>query len=177
MRSNPIVIDWGTNDEQELRKHIKTLTRFLQFCERDDDGLLCWTGDSMAAGYGRFWHNGRTHFAHRLAYALFIDMVPHDMCVCHHNDNPSCVDPNELFLGTDADNLRDMHAKGRGITGEAHWNAKLTSADVLDIRRRYKGCGIQPSTYALAREYGVGRSVIGGVVNGRTWRHLLAVSP
>ena len=77
------------------------------------NGCLEWTG-AKANGYGRFMVNGKYVKTHRLAWELANEReVPPDMMVCHHCDNPPCCNPEHLFLGTNADNLGDMAAKGR----------------------------------------------------------------
>lgn len=78
------------------------------------DGCWEWTGSRRPKGYGVFAVNGaRRESAHRVAYALFIGPISAGFFVCHRCDNPRCVRPDHLFLGTQADNMRDMHAKGR----------------------------------------------------------------
>lgn len=80
----------------------------------DEDSCWTWTAFHNPDGYGRFGYNGKAVAAHRFAYAMHhgLDELP-DLCVLHRCDNPPCVRPSHLFLGTQADNMRDRHAKGR----------------------------------------------------------------
>lgn len=115
--------------------------------------------------------------------------IPEGMHICHHCDNPPCVRPDHLFLGTNADNQADRKAKGRYPSGpdaafrrypelpqmysvgENNWSAKLTEADVLEIRWRY--AEERRATYrSLAAEYGVDKSNIEAIVRRRSWRHI-----
>jgi hypothetical protein len=88
------------------------------------------------------------------------------MFVCHRCDVPSCVNPAHLFAGTASDNMADMHSKGRGIRGEASGNAKLTAAQILDIRNAAEHPRL------LAERFGVTQAHIHRVRNGTTWSWL-----
>ncbi len=91
------------------------LRRLVDETERPRMG--CWTflGQwKRSDRYGRMQIDGLITYAHRIAYALAFGPIPADLFVCHHCDNPQCVRPDHLFLGTQADNVKDMWAKGRG---------------------------------------------------------------
>jgi len=101
--------------------------------------------------------------------------------VCHHCDNPACVNPDHLFLGTLQDNVDDMCRKGRQARrkGEAHCRARLTDEAVRSIRRQY-GQIMMGRTHApdgtislMAAKYGVSNSAITGVVYGKSWTHVV----
>lgn len=110
--------------------------------------------------------------AHRVAWRLTYGAIPSEMFVCHRCDNPSCVNPDHLFLGTPADNLVDMRAKGRGpkpLRGDANPNAALSEASVRDIRDRVQGGTTQT---ALATEYNVSKQTVSLIVRRLRWKHV-----
>lgn len=110
---------------------------------------------------------GRVLYVHRLVYAAIYNVPVDGLVVCHRCDNPPCFRPDHLFIGTQAQNLADMRAKGRQARGERIGTAKLTEADVREIRSRYPG----ETQAALGREFGVAPQTIGKVVLGRRWAH------
>lgn len=143
---------------------------------RKTDGCWEWTAARLPTGYGVFGVEGNDiRAAHRVSWLIHYGEVPEGMLVCHHCDNRGCVNPTHLFLGTDADNMHDMIAKGRarptGPKGVANASAKLTEEDVVTIRNRY--ASRQVYQYQLAAEYGVSQPVIGSVVLRKTWKHVL----
>jgi hypothetical protein len=111
--------------------------------------------------------------AHRFAYELLVGPIPDGMFVCHHCDNPPCVNPKHLFLGTQLDNMRDKVAKGRhhapGPTNPAkggdNGRAVLTQQDV-DRLRSLEGT---TSISALSREFGIGRTQVGRILRRESW--------
>ena len=143
-----------------------------------------WTGYRLKSGYGSLHIRPRRLLAHRYSWELANGPIPAGQYVCHTCDNPPCVRPDHLFLGTSHDNHADMLAKGRGATGdrngsrrkphrlphgEAHWATPLTADDVRAIRRRYAAGEYGKD---LAVEYGVGRTAISHIVNRIVWRHV-----
>ena len=134
-----------------------------------------WNGSVNNNGYGRLNRNGRIVYAHRLSYELAYGCVPDGVDVLHRCDNPPCVNPTHLFLGTQADNNLDCREKGRhscGIRprGERHSRAKLTERDVKKIHRLH-GEG-KVSHKLLGEMFGVSRSAISLVLSRKNWSHV-----
>lgn len=137
-----------------------------------------WLGHLLSDGYGGFTNGKRpkrtTVRAHRHAMALTLGRpITASEVVCHRCDNPPCVNPAHLFVGTQADNVRDMWNKGRGRymthRGEAHYKARLTEQNVRDIRARMDLGAVD---FDLANEYGVTVSHIRNIAYRRAWKHL-----
>ncbi len=135
-----------------------------------DPGTRCWNwiAGKDWDGYGHIWVKGKTRKAHRTSYSLFVGRIGTKL-VCHKCDNPSCVNPAHLFLGTNEDNIKDCMKKNRKPKGITHGMAKLTETDVLTIRDRVsKG----ESRQKLAQEYGVLPALISKISLKQLWRHL-----
>ena len=137
-----------------------------------------WYGNKAPNGYGylgkRIEGKVKNFLAHRLAYEYRFGDIPEGLCVCHHCDNPGCVNPYHLFVGTRSDNMQDCVSKGRHyhhvMFGEDVPNSKLKTDQVLEIRKKYK-----PFEYThrmLADEYGVSASLIKQIVNRYLWKHI-----
>lgn len=156
-------------------------TTVARFWAKVAKGPECWewTGSLMRNGYGQLGIERaprRTVLAHRLSWEINNGPIPSGMFVCHHCDNPPCVNPSHLFIGTAADNNRDARQKGRLVSknhpfGEAHAMAKLTDALVRDIREQV--ANRNQTRIALARCLGVSRDTIEKVVKRQIWRHVI----
>lgn len=135
-----------------------------------ETGCWNWTASRGNTGYGKFELNGKTIAAHRASYEIFCEPIPSGMYVCHTCDNRACINPRHLFLGTQADNMRDKVRKGRHVTrrGNATGTAKLTEADVIEIRSL-----MAVPNPEIARRFGVDVSSICLIKNGKRWAHLL----
>ena len=137
-----------------------------------DGECLVWTAGRHGQGYGQF-HTGREgdrkmSYAHRVAYEIYVGPIPKGLLVLHRCDNPPCVRPEHLFVGTEMDNIRDRDAKGRqnGPRGEAHHSAKLCVREVREIRELHavEKCSV------LAKKYGVSEAAISKVGLRLTWK-------
>ena len=132
-----------------------------------------WKLAPLRHGYGTFTtKQPREYFRpSRFAWTTKNGPIPEGLNVLHSCDNPPCCNPNHLFLGTQLDNVKDMTAKGRRVDhmGEAHGRAKLTNAEVTEIRRRARA---GETVVSLASAFGMGTSTISAIKNGSAWRHL-----
>lgn len=107
--------------------------------------------------------------AHRASYQMFCGEIPDGLQVLHHCDNPACVNPGHLFVGTHTDNMQDMVAKGRNVCrkGVDHHKAKLNPEKAFFIRWQ---AAMKQSWSSLAAEYGVSKYLIQCIVHNRIWR-------
>lgn len=134
-------------------------------------GCWLWTGYLLPSGYGVTARTieGRKALAHRFSWEESHGRIPRGMCVCHRCDNPRCVRPSHLFLGTRSDNMKDCSKKGRlGGTwpkGEAHFKAKLNAIQVQKIRD-LRGIH-QQSTLGIM--FGVTAKTIGRIQRKESW--------
>jgi len=149
----------------------------------------CWTwqGTKDPDGYGSvsLIINGKEcHIrAHRIAYYLAHGIDPLDLIVCHSCDNPPCVNPDHLWLGTSKDNTQDAVRKGRNMRGdshyfrtrpecvpkgETHYRAKLRAEQVLEIR----ATATHFSRNEIAKRYGVSKRMIQFIVQRKSWKHI-----
>lgn len=145
-------------------------------------GCIDWPYARDIKGYGKLFFLGKSWLAHRLAWAISNGSIPDELCVLHHCDNPPCINVEHLFLGTRADNNADRDSKGhfnaniglnmakhpeRRAWGERQGSAKLTAEQVKEIRALSK---LGLSQRHLGRRFGVGKTAIGEIIRGETWR-------
>lgn len=151
----------------------KLVERFWSHVERSEG---CWTW-KRTSGYGILSVGPRgaavRHYAHRLSWELHNGPIPDGMFVLHRCDNPPCVRPDHLFLGTQTDNMQDCAAKGRSPEfprdAEHNGNAKLTWDSVGDIRALAQ---MGASLHSLSRQFQIGRAHIKLIVTGQRWRRV-----
>lgn len=135
-----------------------------------------WMGAKTTKGYGNVRVDGKYMKAHRLAWELACFKIPDGYVICHACDNPSCCNPKHLMLGTIAANTLDMITKGREgfhknrATGERNCNAKLTAADVIEIRRLASTGEV--TGRALAAQFGVSPAAVSSILKNQTWSHV-----
>lgn len=144
--------------------------RIKRFWSNVDKSGECWVWTAtLSKGYGRFRNDGRYDRASRIAWYLTYGRIPDNFIVCHHCDNPSCVNPNHLFLGTHKDNAQDKVRKGRAQWGEQATLGKLNREQVFEIRNLYLQ-GV--SQRELARRHGVTSKAIKKILTGEHWKNL-----
>jgi len=151
-------------------------------------GCWNWQGSINTGGYGTIAIRRKTRTLHRLNYERLVGEIPKGICVLHKCDNPRCCNPEHLFLGTQADNIRDMHEKGRARTASTAYpqelnlwkpkrepdfryytpkshKLKLSETQKSEIRQKYSTGQYQQNT--LARAYGVSNTQIHNIVRGK----------
>lgn len=134
----------------------------LYSCPDPTTGCILWTGPKHPCGYGYITAtDAKPTVAHRAAWINARGPIAKGLFVCHKCDNPPCINPDHLFLGTHADNMRDMAAKGRA----SRPSAKLTAEAVREIRESTQ------TSISLAQKFGVRPSAIRKAKAGSTWRH------
>src|SRR3954462_4514752 len=147
--------------------------RFLaKVCPEPNGGCWLWRGRGVASGYGMGRFERKMYPAHRLAWKFFRGEIGPGLVVCHKCDVRACVNPDHLFLGTMADNIRDMKEKGRSPHGDEHSRSKLTAKAVSRIKTMLAHRHMRVSE--IARAFGVTHATIDCIAKGKTWRHVKA---
>lgn len=187
-----------------LSKRGRLLERFPSLYKVSESGCWEWTANFVSAGYGRTYAakvDGRDRhiLAHRLSYMIHFGRIEDKMCVMHKCDNPKCVNPKHLMIGTKGDNNKDRAAKGRSSRGDNHYSkknpeklsrgdshysrtrpsalargsshgqAKLTERDVIEIRRMKKTG--RPVSEITSR-FAISRTNAYDILKRRTWKHV-----
>jgi hypothetical protein len=167
-------------------KHAPAYERFWRHVHKVEIGCWEWTASLNTSGYGQFnATSGQPPIrAHRYSWVLHFGSIPDGFFVCHHCDNPRCVRPDHLFLGTAEHNNRDARRKGRIVpAGPGNWRGtrseehiarfvatvrRLTDADIAQARRRYAD---GESCRSIARRLGCAHTTISRLIAGEHWQH------
>lgn len=134
--------------------------RFLAKVKTVESGCHEWQSNFNRQGYGKFWSDGRTDLAHRVGYRLFKSEISAGLCVLHRCDNPKCVNTEHLFLGTKADNVRDMDQKKRRGS-----KSQFSQVDIAEIKRLLAE---RHSQAYVASLFGVHQTAISRISLGQT---------
>jgi len=153
-----------------LKRPIKE--RLMERITKSENG--CWNWDKVTRyGYGQFWVNGTNKRVHRVAYESFIGEIPEGMCVCHTCDNPRCINPNHLWLGTTQENTADREDKGRGHAqtrhGENNPRTEFTNRIVKFIKTLSE---LGMKQHEIAKIYKVNQSTISRILSLKRWKYV-----
>jgi hypothetical protein len=153
----------------QFKKYGETIDRFFKrFKVNEQNGCWEWLSSSDKDGYGLLWGKGKRILAHRYSYKHHYGIDPGELNVCHKCDNPRCVNPDHLFLGTTKDNVQDCMDKGRdAMIGSRNNKAKLTEDDIPTIREDKR------KSSDIAKTYNVSKSTIKKIKNKSSWSHVL----
>ena len=145
------------------------LLRLVNLSKIRPTGCLEYQGKRLNEGHGYIWLNGKTTVVSRLAYELTYGEIPKDKCVLHTCDNPPCINPMHLYVGTKLDNSNDMVLRGRDKhqSAEENGNACLNWEKVRQIRAEYKKGW---SASSIAKEFNVHRCHVWRIVQNKTWK-------
>lgn len=164
----PCRLKIGMGSVCETCRHPTDAERFWRRVQKSD-GCWTWLGSAHRHGHGYATMDGRVTYAHRVAWTLTHGAIPDGLDVCHKCDNPPCVRPDHLFVGTHADNMRDMAVKGRALEASKK-RSKLTEHQVRDIKAMLADGMTQREIADRVRI--VSRSAIGLIQQGRRWSHI-----
>jgi len=146
-------------------------SRFFSRVVKKKSGCWEWVGHRNGFGYGIILVDYKQKRAHRHSWEIHKGSIPSGLCVLHKCDNPPCVNPDHLFLGTQRENQHDMHSKKRNKQpkGEYSGMAVLTNKLVIKIRNMRK---LGQTHRDIAKHIGVSCGAVAAVLSGRTWRHV-----
>jgi len=153
------------NYDEDMRNKIKS------YIEINDNDCWVWKKSKQKQGYGVITYKRKVQLAHRVSFKIFNGYLPDDLYVCHKCDNPSCCNPDHLFLGTNSDNIKDAFSKGRVYRpkGEDHYYSKLKESDVVEIRELAKK---NVDKQKIADKFKISLSHADNVIRRRSWKHV-----
>jgi hypothetical protein len=153
-----------------VKKRHYTERFFDHIGQKTQNGCIPWMAALDKDGYGGIWSEEGQLVAHRVAYEIAYGNPPKNLLVLHKCDNPSCVNPSHLFLGSHDENMKDMKNKSRQSKGEKQHCAKMTKDKVELIRYRY--ANESTSQAKLAAEFGISQVLVSQIVLRRIWKHI-----
>lgn len=161
------VVSFASSRKRPRRNALSDRAYILANCQPEpNSGCWLWLGRVNKLGYGTGRFRDGTAIASRLSFIAFKDLIPTGHRVRHTCDNPSCVNPEHLILGTGDDNMKDKVRRGRQARGERHGMARLTEEEVRVIR----ASSLTQDT--LGRKFGVSQVMISRIQLRKAWRHI-----
>lgn len=155
---------------------MKTISELKERIKIDErSGCWLWIGSKDSNGYGRIGNGtrGKSEYAHRVFFEHYHGPIAKGLSVCHVCDVPHCVNPRHLWLGTQADNIKDMARKGRGhktgARGSQNGRSKLSETDIPQI---FKARAIGLSQERIAEQFGIDQTSISDILNRKKWGHV-----
>lgn len=149
-----------------MELNAKSIERFFKKVEKTSS-CWNWKGILFKQGYGRIasLNKVKSLKAHRISWEIHFGKIPDGLCVLHKCDNRKCVRPDHLWLGTKFENNQDRSFKKRSAYGLSHPNGKISTSEVLNIKKIYNTKNI--SQYKLAEMFGVSQSLISFIINNK----------
>lgn len=149
--------------------HRRGSPKEITWIVNENDCWICTSHSKDYDGYHLFKKEQKTIKIHRYMYEQKYGEIPRGMFACHKCDNPSCINPDHIFIGNVLDNNRDKEKKGRGVRlhGEQNHHAKLTEKEVIEIRKN-----TELNQRQLAVKYGVCFQAISDIIRRKTWKHV-----
>ena len=142
------------------------------------EGCWNWIASKYPCGYGAINIRRKCFGAHRMSWLIHHGDIPDDCEVCHYCDDPSCVRPDHLYVATHAQNIKDMHSKGRGVyspnfppppKGELNWKSRFKTEDILEMRSLSER-GVSQRNIAIL--FKTSHPVIGRIIRRESWSHV-----
>jgi len=153
------------------KKYCSEKCKLLANIKKTKKGCWNWTASLGPGRYGKIRYLGKTFRAHRASYILFNGEIPRGKLVCHSCDNPLCINPDHLFIGSQKENIRDMDSKNRraDLKGENHPCNKLKITDILEIK---KLLSLNISQKIIAKKFNCHQSNISNIKRKKLWGHV-----